>query len=168
MAPLPRIKKIKPLANFHLAITWKDGGTDTVEMEGTISDFEPFRPLKDAGTFAQVEIVAYGRGIAWPNGLDFSADSLLFLVRQQRQEFTGEDFKAWQKTLGLSNAETANLLDVDISTVKNYRIRKRALPRIVRFACSGLSNDRPMMRAHYHPRHPGRPRSQEPDPLTEG
>lgn len=159
METLPRIKKVKPLPNFRLAITWKDGGADTVDMEGVISDFEPFHPLQDPDIFSKTEVVAYGRGIAWPNGLDFSADSLFFLVRQQRREFTGEDFKAWQKTLGLSNSETADLLDVDVSTVKNYRTRKRALPRIVRFACSGLSADRPMMRAHYHPRHPGRPQT---------
>ena len=159
MTALPRIKKIRAIPNHQLAITWKDGGTDSVDMEGTLSDFEPFKPLQDEELFSEVEIVAHGRGVAWPNGLDFSADSLEFLAKQQAETFTGEDFKDWQAVLNLSNSEAADLLDVDIGTVKNYRKRKMALPRIVRFACNGLIADRPMMRAHYHPRRQGRPKS---------
>ncbi len=158
MAGLPRVKKLKTLPSRRLAVTWKSGGTATIDLTGTIADFEPFRPLEDPGLFAAAEIVAFGRGIAWPNGLDFSADGLFELALEQGREFTGADFKAWQESLGFSNSETADLLGVDLSTIKNYRAKTTPLPRVVRFACDGLSANRQTVRAHFHPRKAGRPR----------
>ncbi len=158
MAGSPRIKKLKVLPDLRLTVTWRSGGTDTIDLAGMIDDFAPFRPLEDPALFAQARIVAYGGGIAWPNGVDFSADSLHELAEEQRREFTGESFKEWQSSMELSNSEAAELLDVDPSTIKNYRAKKTSLPRIVRFACDGLAAKPALKRAHVRPRKAGRPR----------
>ena len=154
-----RIKKVKALPDLRLAVTWRSGGTDTVDLAGTIEDFAPLRPLADPALFARAKVVAYGGGIAWPDGLDLSADTLHALAQEQRREFTGESFKAWQRAMELSNAEAADLLDVDPSTIKNYRAKRSSLPRIVRFACDGLAAQPAMKRAHLRPRKAGRPRT---------
>ena len=158
MTKAVRIKKLKAHPDLRLTVTWTAGGTDTIDLAGTIADFPPFRPLEDAALFARAKIVAHGAGIAWPNDLDLSADTLQELAHEQARAFTGESFKKWQAEMELSNAEAADLLDVDPSTIKNYRTKKTSLPRIVRFACDGLTANPTAKRAHLHPRKAGRPR----------
>ena len=79
----PRIATITVTAAYTLAITWEDGGADIVDMEGVVFGFDLFAPLRDPSVFAQVEIMGWGDGVEWPNGLDYSADSLAFQATEQ-------------------------------------------------------------------------------------
>jgi len=157
--PTPRISKAKPLPGRRLAITWKSGGKDLVDLGGVIAEVEALASIADAELFRTVRVCAYGRGVEWDDGTDYSADSLDELAREQRHQFTGADFKAWQDSLDLTINEAAALLEVDPSTVKNYRAAKKPLKRIVRLACSALNEHQTVRRAHRGRRRPvGRPR----------
>ncbi|MGB3747307.1 MAG: DUF2442 domain-containing protein [Rhodanobacter sp.] len=75
---------VEPKAGYQLALSFSDGS-------GGVFDFKPFvdtdtpltAPLRDPALFARhyIELGA----LAWPNGLDFSAESL-----RQRLQDVGE------------------------------------------------------------------------------
>ncbi len=155
---IPYIKKLNVLEGLRLAVTWKSGATEIVDMSGTIAGIVSMDALEDPALFATARVAAYGRAVEWDGGIDYSADSIHELAIEQNRQFTGPMFKAWQEAIGLSNSETAELLDVDLSTVKNYRAKVKSLPRVVRFACDGLAANRQMVRANIHPRRAGRPK----------
>src|SRR4029077_1948884 len=94
--------------------------------------------------------------IEWPNGLDYSADSLAHIAAEQRT-MSGADFKHWQTEMGLSLQETADALGVTVTTVKNYR-NAAAVPVTVGIACAALGRRDESFFARYRPRARGRPR----------
>lgn len=155
MSTLPRIKKLHVVRAHRLAITWKDGGTDTVDLSGVIIDFEPFH----LAAFADVAVVGHGSAVEWGNGLDMGADNLAVIAEEQRQ-FTGEDFRRWMEKIGLSLAEVADMLEISRSTVKNYRRREqKPLPTVVAIACRAVDADEVRRRAHLQRRRTGCPRN---------
>jgi len=153
---LRRIESVSVEAPCLLRIVWHDGGTDTIDMTGAIRGLDLFAPLRDPAAFAQVEVIDYGSGIEWSNGIDYSADSLANLAEEQC-EMTGADFRRWQAEMGLSLQETADLFGWSLSTVKSYR-RARTLPIAVQIACRAMRRDRETFLARYRPRLAGRPR----------
>ena len=157
-APLPRVKAVRPGAKpYTLTVTWADGRRTAVDMTGVVARSKHFQALRDPKAFAAVRPITHGWGIGWAADLDYSARSLDRLAREQRP-MTGKDFAAWQRTLALSNRETADVLGLSLGTVKNYRRCKGVLPAVVRIACTALADDKTALFAHYRPRRAGRPR----------
>ncbi|MCB2099825.1 MAG: DUF2442 domain-containing protein [Rhodobacterales bacterium] len=153
---LRRLKDVKPAdAPYALALVWSDGDKAVVDMTGVIHRSKAFEPLKDVDLFRQVEVINWGDGIAWPNGLDFGGDSLDRLAQVQAV-MNSKDFTRWQAELGLSNQEAADLLGVSLNSIKNYRKTDR-IPRAVQIACLTLRLDRTVVNALFKPRKSGRP-----------
>lgn len=153
---LPRIERIDLVGPYGVAVTWRDGGTDTVDLEGVVYGFEPFYPLRDPALFARATVMDWGDGIEWPNGLDYSADSLAYQAAEQRA-LSAADLAAWRERMGLSNQEAADWLDVSLSTWKNYTSGKTPIPRPVQIAARAALASPGLFQAHYKPRKPGRP-----------
>lgn len=155
----PRIKAVRPGKQpYSLEVTWTNGRKTPIDMTGVVSRSERFEALGDTDAFNDVKVITHGWGIGWGCGLDYAAQSLDRLAREQ-EPMTGEDFAKWQSVLALSNQETADVLGVTLSTVKNYRRKKGALPAVVTIACSALAEDKMAFFAHFRPRHAGRPRA---------
>jgi hypothetical protein len=153
---LPRIVSVKAVAPSFLRIEWRDGGRVSIDLSGVIGGFPPFAALKDPKLFAQVRIAGLGTGVEWPNGLDYSANSLAALAEEQRQ-MSGRDFRRWQESLSLSVQETAKIFGVTAGTIKNYR-RRHVLPVAVQIACRAMKDNPDTLFAHFRPRAIGRPR----------
>ena len=160
MNTLRRVDSVRAEAPYTLRVTWRDGQTDVIDMEGVISAFEPFAPLKNEAAFTTVRVADWGSGVEWDNGLDYSSDSLEHLAEEQRG-MSGNEFKAWGDSMGLSINETADLFGVATSTIKEYRKPDRTLPIAWQIACSAMKRDRETFFAHYRPRLTGRPRKAE-------
>ncbi|MCP5368561.1 MAG: DUF2442 domain-containing protein [Hyphomicrobiales bacterium] len=151
-----RLKAVTPAdAPYTLHLVWTTGEAETVDLTGVIHRAMVFAPLQDPNLFRQVEVINWGDGIAWPNGLDYGSDSLERLSELQ-SVMGSEDFAQWQKDLGLSNQEAADLLGVSLNSIKNYR-KENKIPRAVQIACTVLRHDRVAVDALYRPRKAGRP-----------
>jgi DNA-binding transcriptional regulator YiaG len=155
MTDLPRIDAVKAENGHRLRVKWKDGRSETVDLTGVVQAFAPFAPLRDPALFRKVSAVGRGTGIAWANGLDYSAESLNEVAEAQRA-MSGAEFKRWQKQMALSNAEVATIFGVAKSTVKNYHAR-RLLPVAVRIACRKIARQPELFFGLYRPRRAGRP-----------
>lgn len=154
-----RVKTVRPGEEPHtLVVTWANRRKSIIDMTGVVWRSERFEALRDLDAFNDVSVITHGWGIGWGSGLDYAAQSLDRLAREQ-EPMTGEDFAQWQKALALSIQETSDVLGVTVSTIKNYRRKKGALPAVVAIACSALAEDKMSFFAHFRPRHAGRPKA---------
>jgi DNA-binding XRE family transcriptional regulator len=126
-----------------------------LDLTGLIARSRHFAPLmKDAETFAKLEIVEGGVGVAWPvatkwGRLDVSGSTLRRIAEEQLP-MTGQNFSEWRKTLGLSLTEAAKLLGVGRRTIMGY-LKKDELPPVVAIACRALARDKHLFAAHFVP-----------------
>ena len=82
---LVRIKNIIILEHFRIKFFFDDN-------EVRIFDFKPIinkkgelnKPLADPEYFRKVKLYELGRGIYWPNDLDFSADYLHYCSKPEK------------------------------------------------------------------------------------
>jgi hypothetical protein len=159
-APL-RIKSVEPAKSaFTLKVVWADGSRSRVDFTGLIHRSRHFKAFADdAAAFRRVKPIAFGTGIGWANGLDYSAATLKTLADEQHA-LSGDDLVAFEKKFGLNTAETAVLLHVAERTVRVYRAAD-ALPETIAMALRSLEADSTIFAAHYRPvarRERGRPR----------
>jgi hypothetical protein len=156
-----RIRSVEPVkTSFTLNVVWADGTRSRVNLTGLIHTSRHFRTFaEDAAAFRRVKPVAYGTGIGWENGLDYSAATLKTLADEQRS-FSGNDLSAFESKFGLNTAETAALLHIAERTVRAYRAAD-ALPETIAMALRSFEADPTIFAAHYRPvarRERGRPR----------
>jgi hypothetical protein len=133
-----------------------------IDLTGLIHQSRHFRVfLNDPAAFRKVEVVDFGGGIAWKNGLDYGADTLRTLADEQRP-VTGADLVAFECDRNLSTAETAALLGLAERTVRAYR-RAKELPQSVAIAVRRIRASNTVLAAHYRPvghRTRGRPKKE--------
>jgi hypothetical protein len=153
---LERVTKVRPTGGRVLRARFVGSRRDRdIDLTGLLARSVHFAPLMDdAETFAKVEIVEGGLGVAWPvqtkfGRLDVSASTLRRIADEQ-QPMTGADFARWRQSLGLSLAEAAKLLGVGRRTIMGY-LKRDELPTVVVIACRALARDRHLLAAHYVP-----------------
>ena len=153
---IPIVTKVRPDGDRRLRIRFAgDRHQYKLDLTGLIARNKHFAPLMDdAKSFAQVEIVDDGIGIAWPvqtkwGHLDLSGSTLRRIAEEQLP-MTGADFSEWRNRLGLSLSEAAKLLGVGRRTIMAY-LKKDELPPIVAIACRALARDKHLLAAHYVP-----------------
>ena len=155
---VPEITSLKVIPDYGLKIRLKGGGKATADLSGVVMKFTPFAALQDPVLFAKAEIVSHGMAVGWPNGLDYSATSILNVAEAQKS-MSGDAFVAWQLRVGLSNAEAADALDVNRGTIKNYRRKKKnAVPYAIKISCDAMEKDKSLLLARVQARKPGRPK----------
>jgi hypothetical protein len=148
-----RLAKVEPGDGpFTLVLTWKDGTTQSVDLSGLVAGSRHFRRFSDEpGTFRDARVVNWGHGIAWPNGLDYSAENLARIAEEQEERDDREEFVAWQKAHGLTNEEAGAVLGYKKSQIKNFRSGQSKVPTSVRIAMRAFDADPTVFFAHYRP-----------------
>lgn len=153
---IARVTKLRPVRNRVLRVRFVGERHDReLDLTGLIARNTHFAPLiDDAETFAKVEIVEDGLGVAWPvetkwGRLDVSAATLRRIAEEQ-QPMTGADFAQWRAALGLSLTEAATLLGVGRRTIMGY-MKKDVVPPVVAIACRALARDKSLLVAHNVP-----------------
>lgn len=148
-------------APLTLAIVWTDGRRDVVDLSGLVARSRHFAVFADdPEAFGDVGVADWGYTVEWANGLDWPAPNLKLLADEQRV-VTGADLAAWQEGARLSNQEAADVLGVDLKTVKNWRaaeFRHKPLPTAAQWSIRHLTQEPLALIAHYRPRRAGRPR----------
>jgi DNA-binding XRE family transcriptional regulator len=156
ISDIPIVRKVQPIGGRTLRVRFGGDRRDYVlDLTGLIARSRNFAPLMyDADTFAKVDIVDDGLGVAWPvatkwGQLDLSGSTLRRIADEQLP-MSGTDFAKWRKSLGLSLTEAAKLLGVGRRTIMGY-LKKNELPPVVAIACRALARDKHVFAAHYVP-----------------
>ncbi|WP_243360041.1 helix-turn-helix domain-containing protein [Fundidesulfovibrio terrae] len=143
----PRIKAVEACGETRLKV---DFGRDGVR-EVDLSEFATGKKavLRDEAAFAAVRVGEYGASVEWPGiGLEVGGDALWRMSeRQFGNAMRPEDFKAWRKRLGLTQAATAKELGITRRAVIYYEQGARIIPKVVMLACKALEMERERQRA---------------------
>ena len=158
---LPRLKSIRAgKAPWTLDVVWKDGSRNSIDLTGLVYRSRHFRQfLGEPSAFRKVKVIDWGGGIAWDNGLDYSATTLRTIAEEQ-EPLSGKDPVSFETANRLNSAETAALFDVSERTIRDYRASER-LPQAIALALRAMQSNTTVLDAHYRPttRRPrGRPR----------
>jgi len=158
---IPRVKSVTAGPHFSLNIVWKDGSRTRADLTGLIYSSEHFSVFaSDPAAFRHVRPVAWGDGVEWDNGLDYSAATLRKLAEEQ-QPMRGSDLRRFAAAKKLNNAEFAGLLGCTVKTVRTYYNAKQ-VPRWVATTVRCFQRDDTLFAAHFRPvkvRPRGRPRA---------
>jgi DNA-binding XRE family transcriptional regulator len=126
ISDIPMVKKVRPTGARKLRVRFAGDRREYVlDLTGLIARSQHFAPLmEDADTFAKIDIVDDGLGVAWPvetkwGHLDLSGSTLRRMAEEQ-SPMSGADFAKWRKSLGLSLTEAAKLLGVGRRTIMGY------------------------------------------------
>ena len=158
---LPRISAVVAASPLTLVVTWRDGRKDRIALDGWVgTGGSLLAPLSDWAIFSAPQIINHGTAVGWGGNDDTSIDAVhLQMIAEDQKPFSGKDAADWQRQLGLSNNEAADLLGVALSTWHKYKEADSTIPIAVVHLCRAALRDPLIMQAHYRPRHPGRPRA---------
>ena len=85
MASLPRVIRVRPLADFRLELGFTDGTSGVVDAsQWIVGHGGVFGPLNDPAVFAQVVVDPEAGTIVWPTGADLCPDVLYDAARSGR------------------------------------------------------------------------------------
>jgi len=77
----PRVKQVRHLREYRLALTFADGTTKELDFKERIAGRGGvFGPLENVDFFGQVQVDSEAGTIVWPNGVDFCPDVLYTLA----------------------------------------------------------------------------------------
>jgi hypothetical protein len=79
----PRVKEVKPLADYRLKITFTNGEVGTYDCRPLL-DFGVFRELEDKTYFRKVR--AEGGTVVWPHEQDICPDTLYLDSERQARK----------------------------------------------------------------------------------
>ena len=161
MNDLPRVKSVTAGPNFTLAIQWQDGSRSKADLTGLIHSSQHFSKfIEEPVAFRKVKPVAWGDGVEWENGLDYSANTLKELADEQTP-MKGKELSQFVTAKKLNNQEFAELLGCTVKTVRSYYASKE-VPQWVAVTVRCFQRDDTIFAAHFRPvqvKPRGRPRS---------
>lgn len=143
----PRIHDVSVAGESVLRVDFGKDGLREVDL----SDFAQGKKavLRDPQVFRAVQVGEYGSSVEWQGiGLEVGGDALWRMAERQRgNAMRPEDFKAWRKRLGLTQAATADELGITRRAVIYYEQGARLIPKVVMLACKALEMEREKVRA---------------------
>lgn len=127
----------KPLANQHLALSFADGYTATVDMRGWARR-KPLRALADATVFKRARVDALGGYVVFlPDELELAADNLRNLAIEQSGGIGFERLWNWLDGTGLTQDKAAAAIGISRRMLNYYLSGAKPIPLTVWLACVG-------------------------------
>lgn len=131
----PSIKAACIVGPMRVSINWTTG--ELIEVDLSKQAVAPFDALLNPDFFNLMQVDEWGAGLDWPGGLDFGADRLYELCREQAGLPTPEAFDAWMRRNALSLTTAAESLGMTRRMIAHYRTGSRPIPKVVGLACKG-------------------------------
>ncbi|MEQ9334278.1 DUF2442 domain-containing protein [Thalassobaculum sp.] len=115
---------------YLLAVTWRNGRTEEVDLAPLVFRYRILRPLRDLGKFRQVSVDEYGNGLSWGDDpdLEVSPEQLRELIEAQcGPRLRTSYFRHWMARRNLRQEDVAGLLNVSKRTVAGYATGSAAI-----------------------------------------
>tara|TARA_R110000751_G_scaffold45831_1_gene103658 strand:+ start:429 stop:929 length:501 start_codon:yes stop_codon:yes gene_type:complete len=127
---------------FTLLLQWQTGTRQNADLSGLIALSRHFSIFADdPDAFAKVRIINWGHGIAWENGLDFSAENLARIADEQTDEDGRVLIEDFQKRFKLTNEQVGQALGYRVSQIKNFKSGHTVVSPAVRIALHTMKHD---------------------------
>lgn len=130
------IAAVKARGPSSVAIRWSDGARAEINL-ASIMRGSAFRGLRDADEFARVAVGEWGHSIAWPSGVELSAETLWLETLSATGHADTRAFLEWRLKHGLSLTKAAEALGLSRRMVAYYSNGEKPVPRPILLACKG-------------------------------
>lgn len=129
----PVITTVQTLNAHTLRVDFGADGLRDIDISPVLAG----RPVPEG---VQPQVGEYGASVAWGDTwLEISGDTLWRLAeRQLGNTWPPEEFKAWRKRLGLTQAAAAEELGVTRRAIVHYERGARSISKMVRLACAAV------------------------------
>ena len=143
----PKIRSVEAAQGLTLRLDFGRHGIRDVDLTELATGKKA--ALADGNVFATAALGEYGSSVVWPAiGLEVGADALWRVSqRQEGQAMRPEEFKAWRKRLGLTQAGVAQAMGITRRAVIYYEQGARLIPRLVTLACKALEAEKSEIKA---------------------
>jgi hypothetical protein len=138
-----RIRTITAVATkppAKLSLQWSDGTQADVDLRAILRN-RTTRALRNEGEFARAGLGEWGHSVAWPCGIELSAETLWL----ETLSATGRDdvrrFLEWRLRHGLSLNGAAQALGLSRRMIAYYSNGEKKIPRAILLACRGWEVD---------------------------
>ena len=130
-APLPRIAKAAPLDGRRVAVTWRGGGSDVIDVTPALSSKRIFMRLRtDDELFLTLKVNEDGNAIEWADGAELTA---IWLERLAPSTIGNDEFRDAMDDLGFSLEGMAARLGLSRRLIADYR-KDKPIPQTVGLA----------------------------------
>jgi hypothetical protein len=123
-----------------LSLQWSDGTQADIDLRATLRG-RSGHALRNETEFARAGLGEWGHGVAWPCGVELSAEKLWL----ETLSATGRDdvrrFLEWRLRHGLSLSGAAQALGLSRRMIAYYSNGKKKIPRAIMLACKGWEAD---------------------------
>lgn len=127
---------------FTLLLQWDDGFEQQADLSGLIALSRHFAVFADdPDAFAKVRVINWGHGVAWENGLDYSAENLERIADEQADEDGRALIEDFQKRFKLTNEQVGRALGYKLSQVKNFKAGHTPVSPAVRIAIHTMKQE---------------------------
>jgi hypothetical protein len=127
---------------FTLLLQWQSADRQLADLSGLIALSRHFSVFaNDPAAFAKVRVINWGHGIAWENGLDFSAENLARIADEQADEDGRMLIEDFQKSFKLTNEQVGQALGYRVSQIKNFKSGHTAISPAVRIAIHTMKQE---------------------------
>lgn len=142
---------IEPPTSLLVRLDTAPDTEQTVNLAGWIRrGGAAFAALQQPSTFERAAIGAFGGNVTWDDDEgDLAIDSVhLEALAAEQNLFTGADAEAWQRGLGLSDTQAADVLGVSMTDWDAMKRSGAALPASVARLCRAAARDPFITEAH--------------------
>lgn len=137
--PLPRIRSAEPLSGRRIAITWKDGRQQVIDVSPAILSHRGFIPLRtDDALFAKMQVDEHGDALVWPGEIELSAT---WIEELAPGSIENSEFRSAMDELGFTLDGMAARLGVARRLIADYR-KNKPVPPAIALATRFLVNQR--------------------------
>lgn len=123
-----------------LSLQWSDGTRADIDLRAMLRG-PAARALRDKTEFERVQLGEWGHSVAWPCGIEQSAETLWL----ETLSATGRDdvrrFLEWRLRHGLSLSGAAEALGLSRRMIAYYSNGEKQIPRAIMLACRGWEAD---------------------------
>ena len=150
------VRKVRPSGKRTLRLRFAgDRRQYDLDLTGLIARSRHFAPLmEDAETFAKIDIIGDGLGVAWP--LETNGGALIFLDqrcagwRKSSYQCRARTLRSGENRWVSRSPRPPSCSLVGRRTIMGY-LKKNELPPVVAIACRALARDKLVFAAHYVP-----------------
>lgn len=126
-----------------LTLSWDDGGVSQIDLATLIAARASLAPLADPAEFEQAALSGDGWSVEWPCGIDFGAQQLRRLAKEQAGEtMPANAFRTWMDGHGMSLDRAAEALGLSRRTIAYYLSGEQVIPKTVMLATEGYDHRR--------------------------
>ncbi|WP_167710584.1 DUF2442 domain-containing protein [Thalassospira xiamenensis] len=127
---------------FTLLLQWDGGFEQQADLSGLVTLSRHFAVFADdPDAFAKVGVINWGHGVAWENGLDYSAENLARIADEQAEEDGRALIEDFQKRFKLTNEQVGQALGYKLSQVKNFKSGHTPVSPAVRIAIHTMKQE---------------------------